>query len=313
LEFELSGFAVTFAIGGLVGLLIWFAICAWREALGVPAYIRLFTQQGWFAKTFAVVGIVSMGMLAEDLSNKYVDTDELPFRILPMMSEDEAKRFALFGRDPKLLEPSPLAVSVARVGALSKYGGTYGHFVERLILDRAEGEHWFGRCQRDTLTDQPPSDAPHPCDLDVRKLQRLTKPVYYAAKNAVYRIPEYYDELKRIQMRIDFARSIALLSTASAVMTCLVLALKAIWVMCVRYRRSSTKSARARAVQPGSKISTERSTPTILKSIKVAIPGLIVAAVLYLCGVLAYSSEEREFNVRVFGYFASLQEKCTED
>jgi hypothetical protein len=102
------------------------------------------------------------------------------------------------------------------------------------------------------------------------------KKLYYLAKGVVYCEDNYYDEMQRIQLRINFVRSIALVSLLGAY-ACVPLIL---WAL-LRKRR------------------------------KMACNGLgafVFFALLMGLGHRVFAIEEQQFNARAFGYWATMEE-----
>ncbi|HEX8255846.1 MAG TPA: hypothetical protein VF846_22090 [Thermoanaerobaculia bacterium] len=104
--------------------------------------------------------------------------------------------------------------------------------------------------------------------------------VFYFAKNRVYREDNYYDELTRIQTRLDFARTVAILGSIAACLTVAVgVALLArVWSQ-PRFRRHVLTRAGIVAV---------------------------AFATIYVLAYHAYVRESKEYNKRVFGYYDSM-------
>jgi hypothetical protein len=98
--------------------------------------------------------------------------------------------------------------------------------------------------------------------------------LYYRAKNTVYRVPQYFEELDRLQSRIDFARSWTTVSWALAGIACLLMAASAL-------RRKET-----------------------LGLLKLA----LILGLLHLASFYAYHRESDEYNKRVYGYFSTMLE-----
>ncbi len=99
--------------------------------------------------------------------------------------------------------------------------------------------------------------------------------VYYTGKNLVYRNDNYFKELSHYQTRINFARSFTL---ASLLLLAITLASLFSFLIRTMHKKAFTH--------------------VCLLS--------VAFAVLYILGRYAYTSEEIEFNKRVFGYFLSI-------
>lgn len=153
----------------------------------------------------------AVGILAEDLSYKYVDSVETPFKYIPakissilptdfrrnlgLPSKDDARVTTLIKNFKGQPEVEQLAVDLATDKAFSLSDPKSGKVVEEWILNEQ-------RCAPQTVRT---NDCPSYSEITT-SITRL----YYYAKNRTYEIPEYYDEMKRIQTRVDFERSISL-------------------------------------------------------------------------------------------------------
>lgn len=120
-----------------------------------------------------------------------------------------------------------------------------------------------------------------PQSLTIDELESVIDRLYYYAKNTVYGSPNYFSELSRIQTRLDFSRSVAVLSFVYLGLTTGILCLQA--AAAIRRRRPLSADRRLAAV------------------------GLMLAFFgVYFASVWAYHRESDEFNKRAFGYFSTL-------
>ena len=101
---------------------------------------------------------------------------------------------------------------------------------------------------------------------------------FYFAKNRVYREPNYFNELRRIQSRLEFSRTVATLTFGAAAV-----ALAALLYAALTFRR---EGARRRVIA--------------------AAVALAVFMGVHALAYLAYVQESEEFQKRVFGYYASM-------
>ncbi len=106
--------------------------------------------------------------------------------------------------------------------------------------------------------------------------------LYYVAKNTVYRNATYFQELTVVQARIDFLRSLALLSIS----LCAVGALSVL-IFCY-----TNRSFLAHGL-------------TTAKA-KHALCLVVVQLAVFLLSLTSFGREEGEFNDRVFGYYSTL-------
>lgn len=151
-----------------------------------------------------------IGVLAEDLSYKYVDSTKTGFigilaQILPsetlnaldLPAEESDVVVTLVGtlKKPK---PGSLAHELAAADALE-------------IADPSEHnkqvQEWMAQDQ--PCVPQPEAAANCPSQEQVKT---SFDSLYYYAKNMAYKDANHYDELKRIQARLEFVRSLSLIS-----------------------------------------------------------------------------------------------------
>ncbi|MBK7706470.1 MAG: hypothetical protein IPJ30_11995 [Acidobacteria bacterium] len=108
--------------------------------------------------------------------------------------------------------------------------------------------------------------------------------MYYHAKNVVYKEQTYFSELQKIQMRIDFSRSFSFVSLLLAIS-----AFATLIKICWRNRVKVLQADRR------------------INAIKVLTISLAILMISFFVGARSYADEERNFDRRTFGYFASLQ------
>lgn len=263
MEINLAELGTTLFVGGylIFGLLLVRVVLFGGSFLPkqISSRVDPQTRIGQLGLGVVVVTVCfGLGMLAEDLSNKFVDTDVFwqndLFPVLP--TERSMKMNALLGEGLSN-EVSHLIKEMAWRGILSRYGGEFGDCMELAIL----------------------------CNQPKRGIEwedSVTLAVYYQAKNAVFKEENYFDEMSKIQTRLDFARSFAILSACMAAIVML--------IIFASFIRGITRKNRVknRIYQP-------------------ALLLLLVFSACYSLGCFAYVSEEREFNLRAFGYFSSMK------
>lgn len=242
------------------------------------------------AAVFAGIAF-GVGILAEDLSYKYMDSVPIPslrsiLNQAPSISPDEKKfqsdsRFRVLVRfNGQEVVPQWLGIDLGKSKAFS--------------LARIDGaarvEAWMtgGVKLCGSATGEPKSACPNvvegePC-LEQKMLGDSIIQLYYFAKNKVYSDKNYYDEMRKIQARMEFSRSIALISfgyagvAVTAILACILLA------------RNGWKDA----VINGS--------------------GCVLAfALIFAASAWAYESEADEFNKRAFGYFSTMLISASRD
>lgn len=119
-----------------------------------------------------------------------------------------------------------------------------------------------------------------PYNRGEKELRRIISGTFYFAKNRVYHVATYFEEMRRIQSRLEFSSTVATVSLISSV-TCVTFAI--IWIPLV------WKAAEIRQ--------------RLLFRVG-ALLGVFVT--VYSLAFLAYIQESEEFNRRVFGYYDSM-------
>lgn len=236
-------------------------------------------------KTAVFIGLAfAVGVLAEDLSYKYVDSIQTPFKTLPakILPEDFINTLDLPSKydsriktliDNPKENPTPqwLTIDLARDGAFSLADPEHGLRVEKWILDP-------NRCK-------PGTDSTETCP-SFEDIKTSILRLYYYAKNRVYAETNYYDEMKKIQTRLEFSRSISMIAFVY-----FVLALLMVVPLLILSRR---KSGEGSPQQKHRRIYFK--APAVL----------LILFFVFFFSVWAYERESDEFNKRAFGYFSSM-------
>ena len=116
-------------------------------------------------------------------------------------------------------------------------------------------------------------------------LDKIANDIYYFAKNTVYKHETYFNELRDIQIRISFTRSFALISLFLVLLFIFSLFRILIIQKIERVNKSGNKSVN-----------------------QIISEGFSLIAFLILAGasLSSYAKEEKQFNLRVYGYFYTL-------
>ena len=123
----------------------------------------------------------------------------------------------------------------------------------------------------------------------VGKLTDLTDPLYYFAKNIVFTYENYFQELRDIQVRIDFIRSFAIISLLLFLSS--IIRLVSAWVS-----KDNTGD-----LDGEGKIMIEND-----KVVYAMLCCSIAFLLLWWASIQGYEYEEEQFNERVYGYFSTL-------
>lgn len=238
------------------------------------------------AVTLVLAVFFMFGMLMEDVSNKFVDVSETFWSRIPgLSSEDDLRVEALFGDD--LGNGSgPIGEGWARAGLLRRYGGARGGDVEDAVV----GERWCA------LAAEPDT------------VRAVAREAYYRSKNTVYRDRSYFEELQEIQRRIDFARSLAILTCMLLVASFLVLAARLASVV-LPFGRLQNLWTSMRGAPPAtpSPPADEDAGQLQYRAFLRWVGIWAVLMTLFFTAGFAYGREEIEFNRRSFGYFLTME------
>lgn len=243
----------------------------------------------FFASAGSLAVFFTVGLVMEDLSNKFVDARDTFWSNLNVLpAESQLRMEALFG-GYEASEVNPLGDEWARSGLLDRYGGGFGHEV---------AEAYRARRFEDLKAN--PS-----------RVRDVASDTYYRAKNTLYREPTHFDELEEIQRRIDFSRSFALLTLFLFLAALLFLALESLWPGPGRVRH---RIEVARHLLMGGSWPSRPVRPPMVaqqewdhrvqagRRFLAVLPALLL---LFVCARVAFAREEREFNVRAYGYFVT--------
>lgn len=251
---------------------------------GPPEKVTLFLVTAGAVTIFFTVGLVM-----EDISNKFVDARNTLWSDLNVLpAESQLRMEALFGgfEDGKV---NPLGDEWARSGLLDRYGGEHGAEV---------GEAFRARRFADLQASS-------------RTVRDVASDVYYRAKNTLYREPTFFEELEEIQRRIDFSRSFALLTFFLFLAATAFWLIETAWPGGMKHRsdvwrhllRRRSWASRPRRPRLNAQERSERRQQAGRRLLTV-LPALLV---LFVCARVAFAREEREFNVRAYGYFVTWE------
>lgn len=243
-------------------------------------------------KAVVFIGMAfGIGILAEDLSYKFVDNVQTPFKTLPAalssaLPEELNDRLGLPSKESSRIRTliknlndnpriQPLAIDLAKNTAFSQLDPNIGGKVESWITCKS-GTKSGDECS--VVNREPPSE------------QEITSSIYslyYYAKNNVYTIPQYYDELKKIESRRDFSRSISLIAYIYLIIAILLGLLR----ITLLFRKS--------------KMNKNEKDQRKEMFVKIASVWLVLFCI-YFFSMWAYEREADEFNKRAFGYYSSM-------
>jgi hypothetical protein len=243
-------------------------------------------------KAVLFIGIAfAVGMLAEDLSYKYVDTAKTPFTSLRHFSasmpwsnspalhdKDQSRVHTLIknhGQSDESIEP--LAIELAHNRAFSLVYPEVGTKFENWVLgEECKSNHSIsGECLSKAGSARP-SD---------KEILTSINGLYYYAKNRAYSNEQYYTEMSKIESRRDFSRSVFLIAFLYLILAIPFGLGRMAWLIRNPIARGDGNLKR-------------RSLTTLLV--------WVILSVIYGLSLLSYQQEADEFNKRSFGYFSSM-------
>jgi hypothetical protein len=239
-------------------------------------------------KALILIGVAfGVGMIAEDLSYKFVDSAQAPLKALPakvssIFGEELNKSLGLPSRENSRVRTliknldsdhpdiQPVAIDLAKNKAFSvvESDPQIAHNIEGWIICKSEKKLECG------ITHQEKED-----------MERSISDLYYYAKNRSYTVADYYDEMKRIESRRDFSRSISLIACVY-----ILLALGAGLLRLARQSWEGPPEPKRTKLQIGARM------------LAVSL-GLFLIYFFFMWG---YERESDEFNKRAFGYYSSM-------
>ena len=297
MDLELKHLGQTLAIGGL--------------AIGAFLALLRIHKKEWAIRPFStsteklqlqdaavyLALVFAAGIVIEDLSNERVSFRERgPFLAYPvnllLKRNSDLRLEALFHVESLLedraeLDPHPLFWKTRRIRAGEGVDPFLARLRELVPLPTPPSARGGGKAGAWASPDLP--DGPAPIVLEgtreVRILREAVSDLFYAAKNRVYRDPNYFAELSGIAQRTDFVRSLACLTMVLGFAYLLYLLVYLMGMAIAWVRR--------------------RECPGWGRAGRLSASIAVLAVGCFLCR-LAYFSESSAFNQRVFGYYVSI-------
>lgn len=343
----------TLSVGALlVGMSVTFWWIFRRPDLNLREFVRdrkLIPESGVSA-TWITVLAFGLGIFVEGLTDFMTDSESVKDYTSATLGKESEHRFdTLFKvKNSGTSTNSP----IVRIGL--KIGGFFKHETDKPLRLRFLGENLFRQSSyaQSVLTNVAFLENPEkfvnlelstndlklsPDELerryglgqmfepDLPPLQRVRKlaeiyvnGLYYPAKNWAYSQENYYDELEKIQRRIDWARSSSLVTFILGVVGLGLSAalLVAAWAcskveekfLALFPKDGAPQSGWAALVHDVIDILRKLRENSMLR-VKRLGTVLVVATVTWLLMKVAYAHSEEQFNERVFGYYISYLQR----
>ena len=149
-----------------------------------------------------------------------------------------------------------------------------------------------------------------------RSIRRIANAVYYPAKNAVFQKEAFAKELASIQTRVDFARSLAICSIFFFIVGLVLFGIQSVWLYAPSLRAvvpfwPSPPCPSAWLIGSLSFLGgVERLNREVWRILAWRAFWLQIGAfgLIFCFSQKAYYADEREFNIRAYGYFATLDD-----
>lgn len=257
----------------------------------------------------AILALYGFGLIVQDLTDYLTDTDAhhvRSWRIDPVRwpgvgleSEGELRFSALVAEQPGAEHGKFRLTPLGRELLCERR-----HQVRPLLTDPSKAGLEF-LCDPEGYLERE-SDSLLAGDTAPRKaVTSVCNGIYYAAKNWCYTENTLYDELERIQRRIDFSRSVFLVSAWGVLGMILLAVVMIVWERLARWVQKPSPDV--------AKPSSQRTSRACWLAVKVGVILLVVA----IFARLGYHHGEGVFNERAYGYYATFirgqQEKSSPD
>jgi len=256
-----------------------------------------------------VVFAFGLGIIAENLSLKYVDSDEFPFKKIPAMyvlnadwiqnlgfpsEEDDRVRSLLGNLENQVPDRVAMDLAANHAFQISEARGLPEN--ER---SAKTFENWI---LSDSPRCTPKRDAKEQGScLTKDQVVASAKSLYYYAKNTVYSHPQSYDELKRIEDRLQFVRSVSFVAFLYSIAAALLVMAKIVVALIKKATRKRITTLRRPGKSPGWYTALNWILPWG-KPMAVT----VVMLAIYFFSLWAYGRESDYFNRRAFGYFSTM-------
>ena len=246
-----------------------------------PAPTKIPLYPGVFIAAAAIF-IFGFGLIIQDTADKYTDSSvcgkkdsenivvRLNNRFDILKNESDLRFNALIKEENENFKLNSLGISVFRLADFLLYPN-----------------HNFSENQKNFLNHVSKSPrAPIPKEIEKDEIKGVTSTVYYRSKNWAFSQATYYDELSSLQIRVDFSRSILLISVLTMV------GLVAAFLI---------------SIVPMIRKTIKKDTSFKAKRHLVNIIFLLVLLFIICClSRTGYDNSERNFNERVMGYYTSF-------
>jgi hypothetical protein len=224
------------------------------------------TGENTISTTLFVMLSLSLGILAEDVSYKFMDGGWLPSWApsYTWFTKAGNRTDALVEEDKEgNLLPKQLGIDLS-----------YNKAFTSALSDKEcakEVERWF------LVPEKISAYNTHHNQLR-QKIDRAINALYYFAKNTVYKEDNHYNEMRIIQSRLELSRSIILISYSYLLFAILSIIAQCFYALFIKKKIGYLNGCRV--------VST--------------------LVIVYLLSLLAYERESDEFDKRAFGYFSTM-------
>src|ERR1700752_409416 len=305
MDLELKNIGQTLAIGGFAvfGLFHLINLCkpSWKSKL-----TSLLTGDQKFPKAAMLLALIfAVGMLVEDISKNFMAERWRVAGILytPFDTDKQLLLKSLFevksSSGPYVLQQKPLYKDLMEVEHDNKYFLKHSADITKIIETGKIIDESKKTVHPDCFKEKPDCFEVdmHSVGDEKGHLRVAVAGMFYAAKNRVYAEENYFNELREIVARINFARSIIFICLLCS--ACYLL----LWLICLLAGMKSR-------FLPKLNFKFFRNLNSDIQPVRMNMGLIFFFFLAYLLGAvlagIAYKSESRENNERVFGYYTSI-------
>lgn len=277
---DFAAVGLTIAAGAIT-ILGTYAVLVWGlcPQLRLRLPLAAEKQANLLGAAIGIALILAVGLFVENLSKSLVGNPP-PFsaqiwkplgRVLP--SDAQLRADQVLKNVDGRLSLHRIGYGLARTKTFALHGGKNGAYLDA-ALDNPE-----------ILSELTEKDA-----------QRAAQQVFYAAKNVLYTQSTYFAELRVIESRMAFARTVCFAFAVFLVLTLAGLA----WAVLSRFLFPKIELL----TSPSERV--ERHNLFVIRFWRLAALAVLAAAFL-ICARMIYIAEQFNYNVRVFGYYETMR------
>jgi hypothetical protein len=231
MELDLKEFSLTLAVGLAVAGILWLSLrCVWEErATAVRKLVMVAESPRVIPLIFASVGLLAVGMIAEDLSkNALAERNPSAFaaQFRWIMPSERYDRSYTLAHSPESVEADKRVERCKFSRFDGDHKSTLVHFeysdvgkdlrgfvaqIDPFVDEAHSTNRWLGAeslWKRVALDSATSEKGPELYQATCESYERTLAPLYYVAKNRAFMNQNFFKELQSLRIRYEFARSI---------------------------------------------------------------------------------------------------------